>query len=273
MTGNPPRIANTNLPSGRRRVKAIRGSRGAAGRAFCHSARVAPRWRQAASRAGGAGAPRRVAAWLAAAVCLLLLAPVAADAGCGKTKRYAATADAGLGTAPLAIGDSVLLGAAVETAALGYDVDVRGCRQVAEGIAVLRKRARKAPLPRLVVVALGSNSAVTLTDVRTLLRLLGPGRLLGLVTPREVKGTLVDDAVTLRSAAARWPRRIALVDWAKTSKGARPRLTGSDGIHLTIAGRIALADMLRAPLARLGSGTVPAPPPAPGTDGGGATAP
>jgi len=78
--------------------------------------------------------------------------------------------------------------------------------------------------------------------------------------------------VTLRSAAARWPKRIALVDWAKLSKKARPRLTGPDGIHLTIAGRTALAELLKAPLARLGSGA-PVPPPAGGTDGGGATAP
>lgn len=242
-------------------------------------------WRQAALRAAGArsGAPdgadaprprfHIAVAALVATVCLLALVPAAADAGCGKTKRFAASADAGLGaTAPLAIGDSVLLGAAPETAAIGYDVDVRGCRQIAEGIAVLRRRARVGELPRLVVVALGSNSAFTLTDVRKLLRLLGRGRLLGLVTPREVKGTLVDDAIALRAAAARWPRRIALVDWAKTSKRARPRLTGSDGIHLTIAGRSALAEMLKAPLARLGTGA-PAPPPAGGTDGGGATAP
>ena len=219
---------------------------------------MAPTWRKAAA-----------AIALAA---LVLIAPAAADAGCGKTKRFAATADAGLGAAPLAIGDSVLLGAGPETAALGYDVDVRGCRQMAEGIDVLRKRARTSGLPRLVVVALGSNSAVTTADVRAVLRLLGPGRLLGLVTPREVRGTLVDDAVTLRSAAARWPKRIALVDWAKLSKS-RPRLTGSDGIHLTIAGRTALADLLEAPLARVGSGA-PAPQPGGGgADGGGATAP
>lgn len=245
-------------------VKHARRRPDASGRAFCHSAGVAPAWRQATN----AGFLLTLAA-----TCLLaagLLAPTVADAGCGKTQRFAATADAGLGAAPLAIGDSVLLGAAPETAAIGYDVDVRGCRQIAEGIEVLRKRARTRGLPRLVVVALGSNSAFTLADVRTVLRLLGPERLLGLVTPREVRGTAVDDAVTLRAAALRWPRRIALVDWAKHSK-ARPRLTGSDGIHLTIAGRTALAGLLKAPLARLAPGSPP--PSGGGTAGGGATAP
>lgn len=235
-------------------------SRGATGRQFCHSAGVALSWRETL---------------VAVLVCLAaaaLIVPTAADAGCGKVKRFAATADAGLGATPLAVGDSVLLGAAVETAALGYDVDVHGCRQITEGIEVLRKRARTGELPRLVVVALGSNSAFTLADVRTVLRLLGPGRLLGLVTPREIRGTLLDDAVTLRAAARRWPRRIVLVDWAKLAKS-RPRLTGSDGIHLTIAGRTALANLLRAPLARLASGGGTPPPAGGGTNGGGATAP
>lgn len=210
-----------------------------------------------------------IIAWFLA---VALLAPAAADAGCGKVKRVAAAADAGLGRAPLAIGDSVLLGAAAETAAIGYDVDVRGCRQIAEGIAVLRQRARRGRLPRLVVVALGSNSAFTLDDVRELLRLLGRERLLGLVTPREVRGSPVDDAVTLRAAARRWPRRIALVDWAQHSK-ARPRLTGSDGIHLTIAGRAAFARLLEAPLTRATGGGSTPPPAGGGADGGGAKAP
>jgi hypothetical protein len=215
-------------------------------------------------------------AGVAVALGLLLaatfLAP-GAEAGCGKTKRFAATADAGLGIPPpLAIGDSVLLGAGPEAAAVGYDVDVRGCRQVTEGTRVLRRRAAAGTLPRLVVVALGSNAAFTLTEVRRLLRLLGPTRLLGLVTPRELRGTLVDDAVTLRAAARRWPRRIALVDWARLSKS-KPRLTGSDGIHLSVAGRTALADLLRAPLARLAPGGAPPPATGGGSAGGGATAP
>jgi hypothetical protein len=197
--------------------------------------------------------------------------PTTATAGCGKAKRFASTADAGLGEAPLAIGDSVLLGAAEKTAAVGYDVDVRGCRQMAEGLDVLRKHARADSLPRVVVIALGSNSSITRGDVRTALRILGPNRILGLVTPREVRGTPYDDAATLRAAAASWPRRIALVDWVKHSKRHRG-MTYSDGIHLTAAGQAAMARLLKAPLARVAPGAMP-PPSGGGTDGGGATAP
>lgn len=197
--------------------------------------------------------------------------PATAEAGCGKTKRFASTADAGLGQAPLAIGDSVLLGAAEETAAVGYDVDVRGCRQWAEGLDVLRRHARADRLPKVVVIALGSNSSVTRADVRAALRILGPRRVLGLVTPREVRGTRYTDAVTLRAAAKRWSRRIALVDWVKHTKRNRG-MTYSDGIHLTTAGQLAMARLLRAPLARVAPGVTP-PPSGGGTAGGGAKAP
>ncbi|HYI80504.1 MAG TPA: hypothetical protein VEW67_06560 [Thermoleophilaceae bacterium] len=197
--------------------------------------------------------------------------PATADAGCGKAKRFASTADAGMAQAPLAIGDSVLLGAAEESAAVGYDVDVRGCRQWTEGLDVLRGYARGDGLPRVVVIALGSNSSVTHTDVRTALRILGPARVLGLVTPREVRGTRHTDAVTLRAAARRWPRRISLVDWVKHTKRHKG-MTYSDGIHLTTAGQLAMAGLLKAPLARVAPGGT-TPPTGGGTAGGGATAP
>jgi hypothetical protein len=201
---------------------------------------------------------------------LVLAAP--ANAGCGKTKRYAASADAGAGPPPLAIGDSVLLGAATETAALGYDVDVRGCRQMAEGLEVLRKRARAETLPRVVVIALGSNSSIALADVRAALRILGPRRILGLVTPREVRGTPYDDAALLRSAAARWPARIELVDWVNHVKRHRG-MTYSDGIHLTPAGRRALASLLKAPLERTEPGSETPPTTGGEPAGGGVKAP
>jgi hypothetical protein len=219
---------------------------------------VTPSWRQAGI------------ACLLLTAALVLAAP--ASAGCGTTKRYAASADAGLGQAPFAIGDSVLLGAALETAAVGYDVDVRGCRQMAEGLDVLRRRARAKALPRVVVIALGSNASIELADVRAALRILGPRRILGLVTPREIRGMPYDDAATLRAAAARWPARIELVDWVKHVKRHRG-MTYSDGIHLTPAGRRTLAQLLKAPIERAESGGET--PPTTGGDpvGGGVKAP
>jgi hypothetical protein len=211
-----------------------------------------------------------------AASCAVLSAgaPGRADAACGKVERFEARKDVGAGWAPLAIGDSMLLGAAEELAAIGYDVDARICRPTSEGLDVLRKRARARKLPQLVFVALGANSDFTQADVRKMLRVLGQDRLLGLVTPREVPSMSTGDARTMRAAARRWRKRIVLVDWARYSKR-RPRLTYSDGIHLAPAGQKAFAKLLKAklPLA------LP-PQPSPGADQppsedaqGGATAP
>ncbi len=206
-------------------------------------------------------------------VALAMLGQSVAEAACGKTQRFAAERDAATGRPPLVVGDSVMLGAAEEVAAAGFDVDVRGCRPIDEGLRVLRKRRRAGRLPQLVVVALGSNSSFTREDVRAALRIVGPSRRLGLVTPREVEGTsrAMDDAPTLRAAARRWPKRTALVDWARYSKR-RPKLTYSDGIHLTPAGQRAMARLL----GDLLEPAAPSPPPPPaggGTAGGGAEAP
>lgn len=177
-------------------------------------------------------------------LCLAIAAlPAAAAAACGSTKRFAPTTDAGPGRPPLAIGDSVLLGAAKQAAAVGYAVDVRVCRSTAEGLDVLRARGRR-KLPRLAVLALGANSDFTMRDIRTALRILGPRRTLGLVTPLEVAGLSTNDARKMRRAARRWEDRIVLLDWARFA-GRRTRLTYSDGIHLTPRGRRAMTRFLR----------------------------
>lgn len=142
------------------------------------------------------------------------------------------------------IGDSVMLGAAEEVARLGYTVDVRGCRMATEGLERLELHARAEGLPRFVVIALGSNSDVTARDIGRALRILGPRRRLGLVTPNEIVGTPPRDARTMRRMADRRADRIVLVDWARRS-GGRRALTASDGIHLTIDGRQALTRMMR----------------------------
>jgi len=163
--------------------------------------------------------------------------------GCGGVQRFAPGRRIARGRAPLAIGDSVLLGAAVAAAARGYEVDVRGCRQMSEGLDLLRARARAGALPGLVVIVLGTNGAITRGDVSTALRIVGPRRMLGLVTPRELGGGSGSDAATLRAVARDRPRRTLLLDWVAFA-GARGGLTYGDGIHLTPAGHHAMADLL-----------------------------
>ena len=166
-----------------------------------------------------------------------------AAAGCGGVEHFRALRDRGPGPPPLAVGDSVMLGAADELAAEGFEVDVRGCRQMSEGLDVLRARRRAGRLPEVVVVALGANWVITRAEIREALHILGRRRTLALVTPRESGGGSSSDAGVVRDAGRRYPVRVAVLDWVAYSAG-HPDWFGSDGLHLGPAGAQGLARLL-----------------------------
>jgi hypothetical protein len=165
----------------------------------------------------------------------------------------------------LAIGDSIMLGAIDSLARRGFEVDVRGCRQMSEGIGVLRARAPR--LPRFVVIGLGTNWTVTLDQIRQALRIVGRERVLGLVTPREVGGVRSSDQAVMREAGRRWPNRVRVVDWVARSAGHSDWFYG-DGLHLTPKGARAMARLIRRALT-----TAAAPPPPEPALGGGVPGP
>src|SRR4051812_3063468 len=70
---------------------------------------------------------------VAATLALWLLSPGVAF-GCDAQKHVQARHLHGHGRAPLALGDSVMLGAADRLAAAGFEVDARGCRQMGAGL-------------------------------------------------------------------------------------------------------------------------------------------
>src|SRR5688500_15658391 len=82
-----------------------------------------------------------------------------AAAACGGVKQSGPTRDRVPGNyrPPLAIGDSVMLGAVEEMAHAGFEVNVRGCRQMSEGVELIAARRRAGTLPRVVLVLLGAN--------------------------------------------------------------------------------------------------------------------
>jgi hypothetical protein len=132
-----------------------------------------------------------------------------------------------------------MLGAAPQLQRRGFEVDVRGCRQMSEGLGVLSARAGS--LPDVVVVGLGTNWTVTTTQIRSALRILGPNRVLGLVTPPESGGVASADQAAMRAAGRRWKRRVKVLDWVARSAG---KGWSWDGMHLTPTGARAYARLL-----------------------------
>src|SRR6202022_4529248 len=90
-------------------------------------------------------------------------------------------------------------------------------------------RATGANLPHLVVLELGTNGGVTQDQVDAALSILGPDRILVLVTPHH--GDTPSAAQDVRDAAARHPDRVLLLDWDLLAMG-HPEWFAPDGIHL-----------------------------------------
>jgi hypothetical protein len=184
-------------------------------------------------------------------VIALAVLPTTAGAGdigrCGTRHIIAPTKRVVRGRPPLAVGDSVLLGAVDEVAAKGYEVDVRGCRGMDETLDVLRSRARNDRLPSYVVVYAGTNFDVRNGQVDEALRILGPARVLGLMTPRELGGGSGQDAVVVRDQERRHPGRVVVIDWVRYSAGHGGWFAG-DGIHLNPSGARGYARLLAATL-------------------------
>jgi hypothetical protein len=178
----------------------------------------------------------------------VLVTPVpAARASCGGVKAEKAQRNVVKGREPLVVGDSVMLLAVDPLARAGFNVNARGCRMWAEGHALVAARKRQGRLPRLVVMALGANWSVTRTDIGRTRRLLGPGRVLALVTPRESGGGSGGDAENVRAAARAHPRNVKLLDWVRLSRGHGSWFSG-DGLHLSWSGVAAYVRCIRGAL-------------------------
>jgi hypothetical protein len=173
-------------------------------------------------------------------LCVLLVAAEASQAWCGHTRRAPAGGRAGV--APLALGDSVLQGAAIPLSRAGFEVDARCGRSPRGGIEVLRKRRRRGTLPEIVVFALGTNIYMTSGDVAEALRVIGRRRTLMLVTP--VRSWRAFGNGPMRGAARRRPGRVRLIDWSGAALRNRHWL-GGDGTHLRPGGVAAYTRLLK----------------------------
>ena len=166
-----------------------------------------------------------------------------ASAGCGGVQKAKPNHPPKHGRAPLAIGDSVMLLALPRLSSEGYRSNARGCRQWAEGMALLRQVKSRNKLPHMVTIALGADWKITPGDIRGALHLLPKNKVLALVTPRELGGGSGSDATHIRQAAKKHPHRVVLLDWVDYASG-RSGWFQPDGLHLTFAGAAGFARLL-----------------------------
>ena len=165
--------------------------------------------------------------------------PAVVWAQCGGTFRAEAHKDVGRGRPPLAIGDSVMLLAVDRLGDIGYRVNARGCLDFDDATQVIKQQQDEHKLGRLVVIAAGANSGISMSQVRDVLKVLGgkngEKQILGLVTPRETGGGSSNDADVVREAGERYKNRVKVLDWVQKA-GGHPGWFQPDGLHLTYSG-------------------------------------
>jgi hypothetical protein len=90
------------------------------------------------------------------------------------------------------------------------------------------------------ILALGANGPIARDDVERALAAIGPGRVLGLVTPRNLDSV----ARVMRHSAAEHPARVRLLDWVARSAGHGSWFAG-DGLHVNFSGARGFAEFVR----------------------------
>lgn len=168
------------------------------------------------------------------------LSGATAEASCGHAKLAPRGAPAGV--APLAIGDSVMIGAARRLRRKGFEVDAKCGRSPWGGLYALRRRKARGELPESVVLALGTNWWIDGRTIKRAVRILGRRRTLFLVTPYR-SWRAVSNA-PMRRAAARRPRRVRLIDWSARAYG-HDWWFHNDGTHLRRPGVRAYSRLLK----------------------------
>jgi hypothetical protein len=166
----------------------------------------------------------------------------ATAAGCGSVQQVSAQHRTG-SLPPLAIGDSTMLLALPDLSREGFDANARGCRQYPEALALISGLARAGRLPHLVVIALGANGQIEAGNVEQALRILGPGRVLVLLTPRELGGGSGSDAQLVRAEGRRHGGRLVVLDWVAYS-ASHPDWFEPDGLHVNPTGAAGLARVI-----------------------------
>jgi hypothetical protein len=175
------------------------------------------------------------AAILAAASLLLLAAPAEAVT----CKDFFSKIRQQDELAPFVVGDSVTVPAGELLGEQGFAVDALACRTFAQGLEVMRERR----LPELVVMALGSNAAVSGAELDEALEMVGPFARLMLVLPKKIGGGRDPDGRLMRAFEQAHPDQVTTLDWPAYSAG-HGDWFAPDGLHLTTDGARGFAQMI-----------------------------
>ena len=178
-------------------------------------------------------------------------ARAAAQAAATEATRQATAASASAEGLITAVGDSVMLASAPElqSAFAGITIDASVSRGMYSAGDILRALEAADQLHPVVVIGLGTNGPIKMSELVDILRILGPDRQLVLVNAFAERDWTAGVNATLAEFAAA-NRRVELANWHDTIEGRLDLLAG-DHVHPGPTGGQLYTDEITAALDRL----------------------
>jgi len=141
----------------------------------------------------------------------------------------------------LAIGDSVMLGAAAELSGQGWVVNAQVSRQMIDTVPVLQQLRDAGVYGDVVLLHLGTNGSISNETLDAALAALAEVPLVVLVTIRADRRWAADVSDKIRQRAG---GNVVVMDWAVESHNCPGSCFEDDGIHLRAPGRRFYADLV-----------------------------
>jgi len=136
----------------------------------------------------------------------------------------------------VALGDSVMLGAAEELQARGFQVDALKSRQLKDYLPEMATLRDNGTLGSVVVVHLGTNGGFSQDTLDQMLAILADVPIVLLLTGKADRGWVAGNNEKLRAVPAGHPN-VSVIDWEVLSAGCEGNCFYNDGIHLTQSGQ------------------------------------
>ena len=143
----------------------------------------------------------------------------------------------------VALGDSVMLGAAEELQARGFQVDAVQSRQMKSFVPTMQTLRDNGVFGSVVVVHLGTNGGFSQETLDSMLATLADVPVVVLLTGKADRGWIAENNARLRAVPATHPN-VTVIDWEVLAASCPDRCFYDDGIHLTQSGQNFYADLV-----------------------------
>jgi peptidoglycan/LPS O-acetylase OafA/YrhL len=144
----------------------------------------------------------------------------------------------------VALGDSVMLGAAEELTALGFAVDAVTSRQMVAFLPDMQVIRDNGTFGPVVVVHLGTNGGFSQATLDQMMALLAGVPRVIVLTGKGDRGWIADNNAKLRALPSNYPA-VTVLDWEVLSASCEGTCFYEDGIHLTQTGQNFYTDLVK----------------------------